>query len=317
MLGLTNSLNVRAKEFSVNTRGRVSSTLVNKGSNIGLGLATGGYYLVFIINSFLKAIPVLWVQNWSKVEQVFRIPSSFGNVRLMLRKYWDYPAYMLPGNFLSKLSMKAPFLLFSGLYGLEIAGSYLFASAMLSIPIQLVGGAVRPVFLQRANALFQKGNKEALKRLTAGTNYALYFSGLLPFALLTVFGQEIFAWVFSAEWRQAGLMAQYLSIYYLFMLASSPLSALYRISNREKDSFITQIVLFLSRVVPLIIGLTYFDVPTALLFLTVGNMVGYFFHFYQMTNIANSGFWKPLIIELSIFMVFTFLCLLWKQWIGE
>lgn len=306
IINLTGSLNVRSKQFKTNAKAQVTNGLSGKLGTVIFGWLAKGHYMVIILMDLISVVPVLLVQKKQDLLRILKIKISWQSLLFTLRKYKDYPLYMLPGNFISTLSIRAPFYIFSSLYSIKLAGAFLFANGIIQIPLKIISNSFTPVFLQKSNDLYH-ADKIKLGQLTKATNYSLFFIGLLPFSLLTVFGKEIFIFVFSAKWDTAGLIIQYLALYYLFRLASSPLSGLYRVANQEKKSFITQVVLFTGRILPLAIGLYYFDLETGLLLLAIGSVIGYLFHFWQMTRIAGISFWKPSIIQLSLFASLVFI----------
>jgi len=86
------------------------------------------------------------------------------------------------------------------------------------------------------------------------TTNGLFLVSLAPFSILTVFGGELFALVFSSRWREAGVFAGSLSLYFMFRIISAPLSSIFRVLQKEKDMLIFNILLFLARGVALLVG---------------------------------------------------------------
>jgi O-antigen/teichoic acid export membrane protein len=311
---MVTALNVRGAKFATNVKVDISNSLVTRGSSLGLGLITSGHYLSLVFSSLLGIISTLGWQTRASVRRIIAIPASFGQLKRCLQDLAHYPRYLLPGNLLSVFSLTAPFLVFSVLYSPALAGVYLFADNMLLVPFRLASKAITPVYLQQISRLF-RANHGQFRKLTMATNYSLFLIGLLPYALLTVWGPEIFSFVFGEAWEEGGVIAQYLAFFVLFRLSTSPLSAIYRVAEAERASFVTQIVLFLSRIIPLAIGLYWFSLHQALFFFAAGSLLGYFFHFHQLCRIGQLPFLRTILLQS---LIFALLCsLLWaiKFWL--
>lgn len=297
---LTYSLNVRAADFTTNVKASLSSNLLNRIGSLLLGWWLMGHYIALIVPSMLSICAVLYHQKWFRIKQIWSIKPSFTHLRNTLDTLKNYPKYMLPANILSLGAISAPFFVFSVLYSPAVAGLFLFAENMLLIPFRLVNKAVTPVYLQDISGSFHD-NPEEFREISRRINSVLFLFGLVPYSILTVFGPEIFAWVFGEDWTSAGEMAQYLAFFILFRLACSPLSAIYRVAKQEKIALQTQAVLFVLRIVPLAIGLYWFNLELSLLLFAIGSLLGYWFHYYQLCRVGELPFLRTLLLQSVLF----------------
>lgn len=300
------ALNIRGAQFGLNVKISLASSILGRTSTIVAGWGTGGHYLAIVLSSFISVFVAAGGQTKSAVLRWWRISPSWHSLRQSIREFADYPLYMLPGNIIGLLALSAPFLVFSFLYSPALGGVYLFTENILLAPFRLASKAITPVYLQKISTLYHS-DAEGFKKLTLATNFALFGVGLFPYAFLTVWGPEIFAYVFGAEWREGGVMAQYLSFAILFRMSSSPLSGIYRVTMAEKMSLLTQIVMFFTRTIPLAVGLIWFTFYQALLMFAIGSLLGYLFHFYQLCKLGNLPFLKSVGIQ---FLIFGAMCLL-------
>ena len=299
---LVGALNTRAAMFTIQSKGSVGGSLLNKLGNVLGGWLSQGHYLVLIITSLLTIVPRLWVQPWGAVQKVARIQPSFADFRYLLQHFREYPLFLLPANLLNALALQAPFLLIAHFLGLNTAGQYLFGQTLLQMGIILVGNSIQPVYLQKATQTYFD-ERETFIKTTNTTLQNLFLLGLAPLSVLTVFGQQVIVFFLGNNWDQAGIVVQYLSLYYLFRLSTFPFTAIYRVTKKEKRSLQTQIVLFVLRLGPLWIGLYFFQLETALLLLAVGGILGYWFLFHQLMEIARLPFWSVLAKQLGLLVI--------------
>lgn len=300
LVELANGLNVRATAFATNVKANLSSSIFSRGLSLLAGWLTMGHYLALIVPGILNFLPVLLQQKWSDIKKIWRIRPQWTSLEHTLGQLRNYPLYMLPANLLSIAAISAPFFVLGILYSPAVAGLFLFAENMLLIPFRFSNRAVTPVYLQEISNSFHD-DQPAFKRVSLSTNRWLFLTGLIPFAIITVFGPDIFKWVFGTDWEEAGRMAQYMAFFVLFRLSTSPLSAIYRVAKQEQQALVTQSVLFVLRVLPLAVGLYCFSLYDGLLFFAVGSLLGYWFHFYQLCRVGELPFFRTILWQCAIF----------------
>ncbi len=297
------SLNVRAADFKTNVKLNISSSILVRGFTLLGGWWFAGNYLALVIPTLLKVIPVWFFQHRKNLAKAWHIPPSLEYLRSTLRDLKEYPRYILSANLLGLAAQSAPFFILTILQTPRLAGLYLFAESMLLIPIRLVHKAVTPVYLQEISVSYHEAADE-FRRRSRQTNHLLFLVGVVPYAVVAIFGAEIFSWVFGQDWFDSGLMAQYLAVFALFRLCTSPLSAIYRVAEKEHYALRSQIVLFLLRCLPLAFGLYFLPLLDALLCFALGSMLGYWFHFYQVSRIGAFPFARILLKQIMLFILF-------------
>jgi O-antigen/teichoic acid export membrane protein len=254
----TASLNVRDKEFKLNAKSNITAGVLNKGVTIGSGLAIGssqfGIIGGFLISHFLASL--------MRIKNSFReaVQSSWNIKKLKetALEYINYPRYILPGDFINRFSRDSPLYFFTAYYDMGLVGSLAFAISMLTIPYNLIGASVSPVFIQKAGEL-RDHSFERLQEFVTKLNRSLFLLGIVPFAVIVVFGGEIFAFVFSDNWYEAGVFAGLLSVYFMFRLITSPMSSIFRVLEKEKITLVFNIFLFIGRIAVLYVASLFFD----------------------------------------------------------
>lgn len=266
---------MRKKAFKKRAGVDISTTLMGRGVTIGAGMLLHGaglgllfgevanritYFFALVIRGFYREIPLLWRSfSWRGCKQA-------------IIDFKDFPLYVLPANYVNVLSVQAPIFLLTSNFGSTVVGLYSFSVSLLEMPLNLVGSAIAPVFMQKATEI-QHTAPERLKDITLSLYNKLLYLGLLPFGFLTVFGDVLFRIVFGAKWEMAGLFTAYLGYYYIFKLTSTVTAPIYTIIQKQRYALISNVLLLIFRVGGLLIGVAMHDVNKALLLFGGGSLL--------------------------------------------
>jgi O-antigen/teichoic acid export membrane protein len=131
-------------------------------------------------------------------------------------------------------------------------GLYSFPNRYVSIPVQLIGTSISRVYVQKAQSL--KNNLGELSDLTLALFKRQFLIGIIPFTILTLWGQPIFGFVFGAEWAYSGLLAQLISHWLFLVMLGSPLSAIMIAMEKQKVSMLFNVLLLSFRIISLLVG---------------------------------------------------------------
>lgn len=176
---------------------------------------------------------------------------TVGTLRQVARRFRRFPAFSMPSGFLNNLSIQLPAFLLLAFFAPEVAGLYAIAHGTLAVPMHLLGSSVAQVFFSHAAEAHRRGT---LGSMTSGVHARLSAIGLFPLAAVAVAGPAAFAFVFGAEWREAGVYAQYLAPWVFFVFLSSPLSNLFDVLDRQHRELQFNVVLTISRLAALLAG---------------------------------------------------------------
>ncbi len=275
MSGIMGFWYIRDKAFRKRAGIDISTTLAGRGVTIGAGLLLHGsglgllfgelanrgtYFASLLLNGVHRQVRLLW--------RVFSWRSSWAAVKA----YKDFPLYVLPANYANVLSAQVPIFMLTSKFGATVVGLYAFSVSLLEIPLNLVGSAIAPVFMQKATET-QHTAPERLKDITLSLYNKLLYLGLLPFGFLTVFGDVLFRVVFGAKWEMAGLFTAYLGYYYIFKLTSTVTAPIYTVIGRQRYALLSTALLLAARAGGLYIGLLSNDVNKALLLFGTGSLL--------------------------------------------
>ncbi len=217
------------------------------GSNTLIGGKVLGdlFALIFLIYSHIKA-NTIHLKALSKTRLV-----------LNLKKYDDFPKYQSFTVFTNALSQNIPIILFMSLFSAEVAGFYSLMVRALQTPVLLVGGSTREVFYQKASKLYADGKN--FYELYKKTTLALAKLFLIPLLVISLFGEEIFSFIFGTKWATSGLIAQISIFWFFFAFINPPSTVSYNILGLQKIQLRFQLVLLLLRVVAIYGGYYFFE----------------------------------------------------------
>ncbi|HEY0061371.1 MAG TPA: oligosaccharide flippase family protein [Telluria sp.] len=162
-------------------------------------------------------------------------------MRQYLMRHRGFWRFSLPSNLLNVMVGQLPLLMIGARYGALAAGLFALTQRVLSAPVALLASSVLEVFKRQSVHEFQThGNCRDAYRYTFK---ALVLLGIGPSLVLVLFSPQLFAWVFGANWREAGEMAQILAPLYFLNFIASPLSYVFFVAGKQKMDLVWQIAL--------------------------------------------------------------------------
>lgn len=249
-----NYWNSRTKHFGRLSIARVISSITTQAIKLGAGFAgfvSGGVLIGTGILGQVVSTFVLGGQIWRNDRHLFKKSIRWERMIAGMHRYRKFPAIDIWGGLLNTTSWQLPALLLSFFFSPIIVGYYALGTAVIRMPMDIIGGAIAQVFYQKACDAKNKGEsaqvvENVYKRLVA--------IGLFPMLLLCLVGQDLFSVVFGHNWAEAGLYTQILAPWMFFVFISSPLSTLFSVFERQGSALIVHSAIFLTRLVSLYIG---------------------------------------------------------------
>ena len=231
-----------------------------------------------------------------KRTPLYTIRYSRKDTFLLLKRYVRFPLFTVISDLMNSLSAQVPVLLLTNLYGVPAAGAFGMANKIVGLPVTIMGKSCATVYLKDASKAFHNGNMEEVKKLTGEVYRRLLKMALLPLLVLTFYADYLFRWVLGENWAEAGRMAQYLSLYMIFMFVSSPVTSIWHVLKKQHVSLIVNAILLLVRVGSILLGFWLFkDIFMVIpLFSLTGAVVRIGLNCYNMKLVGISP-WKTLL----------------------
>ena len=292
---------VREKEFKRKASSLVSTSLVSKLFAIGFGILFLPKSLWLILGLLAGQGVALTILFFSKTKGYLKegIAASFSSAKTKAIEFINYPRYLLPGRFVNKFSTDLPLFVFSAVAGASFAGNFGFAISILGLSYSVLGSAMNPVFLHRANSLFNEDEKLVGPFVTK-VYYGLFGVAVIPFTILAVFGDYIFPFIFGANWAPTGDFVRVLSYYILFRLIASPLTSVFRIYSREDLTLKINVILFVVRGISLLVGYYYFGAFGSVIAFSIANILVYILVSQWVFKLSNASALRPIATSIVV-----------------
>ncbi len=236
LMNIGNNWGLRIGDFKEISKVRMLHSLSMNASNIFfgfLGLGYKGLILGYIVGVIL---PASWfTRKYHLLKLKFKDFSLKKRYRVISKTYQEFPKINLP-HALMDISREMLIVFFILLYfDNTTLGSYDFSFKLLKLPLTIIGSAIGQVYFQKI--ALKKNNGESLFEITLKTMRNLFLFSLVPFGLLFFIGEELFAFVFGENWRQAGEFSQIMAPWLMLNFVVSPITQLPIVVNKLKSFF--------------------------------------------------------------------------------
>ncbi|WP_304511568.1 lipopolysaccharide biosynthesis protein [Desulfobacula sp.] len=299
-----NYWNSRTKHFGRLSIARIVSSVVAQTTKLGAGFAgfvSGGVLIGTGILGQVVSTFVLGGQIWRDDRRLFKSNIRWEKMIAGLKRHKKFPIYNTWSALLNTASQQLPAIMLAFYFSPKIVGFYALGKTVLSMPMDMVGGAVAQVFFQKASeAHTRTGNlskvvEEVFKRLVS--------LGIFPILLLTLIGEDLFIVAFGARWAEAGVYMQILGLWIFFQFISSPISTLFAVLEKQHYGLFFNSILLVTRAASLIIGGMTGDVRFTLFLVASTGVACYGFLCFWLISKAGLPVMRALycIVKYSIY----------------
>lgn len=268
---------IRKKAFKLIAKVSVLQSILINGLKVFFGFNNPSAFMLILINSvsglFGGIMMLLGFLGFEKKEaDEFRANIRIKEMGEIMLRYRDFPLLRAPQNLINAFSQNLPVILLAIYFGSASVGFYSIANGVLAMPILLIGGSVMQVFYPQVNDAIHNGLN--VKRLIIKTTVGLVISGILPFIIVIVAGPFLFSFVFGEAWRNAGVYAQWLSVWLFFQFINKPAVSAIPALRLQKGFLIYEIISAGVKGFGLYIGFVVFksDIIAIALFSVIGSI---------------------------------------------
>jgi len=236
LFGIINILDnwfTRKKAYSPIATSDVAQATAMPLTRISLGMFYGSSVTALIAGYFLGLIAkiLLRLKNITGNKDLL-IKNSNIQIKELLNEFRDFPLYSAPTRFLRSMSKSLPVLMLGFMFTPAIAGFYAMADRLVRLPADAAAMAVRRVYIQKASEY--KNRNISLKKIFLKITAVLFILGILPFGVLTIYGEEIVAFILGEQWLQAGHYSEILAPWFFSIWLVTPSSALFVVYRKQK-----------------------------------------------------------------------------------
>ena len=258
LLQIMQQWRIRKKEFKVIAQCETIMAFLENGAKSCTGFFSPGAAALIYIGSFghgLHAFLLSWRDRGGsgvKEADTKTVRERLSSIRILGKKYRDFPFFMAPEMFITAVSSSLPILMLTIFFGPAAAGFYGIGNRVLALPAQVIGRAVGDVFYPRiTEAAYNKENISVMLKKSA---FIMAVVGLLPFGIIVVWGPWLFGFVFGEAWVQAGQYARWMALWNYFMFINNPISRVVPVLSAQKFYLLFTIMNTIVRAMMLAVG---------------------------------------------------------------
>jgi O-antigen/teichoic acid export membrane protein len=249
-----------------------STTAVLSTINGFAKLKAGGLILGSLAGQFIATTS--FVYRFLK-EDAFRLKwISPKRIKVVAKTYIEYPKFSLPHRMVDMVSITGIPLILMMIFTESIVGLYGFMLRILKAPIGVLASSLGQVFYQQFSEKVSRGESVRNLFLKTERNIALITAPF--FIIIMLWGPELFAFIFSEQWREAGIYAQYLAPWLFFSTLTSPVSQIPLTLKYVKANMWAGIMNNLLLIMIFVIGSKIYNQPQDI-FLLVGIIMPLFY----------------------------------------
>lgn len=220
-------------------RGTVINSVSTRFFQIGSGLIYAsplGLILGSVVGAALANLPLL---RAVKEDAPLLKSVTPGRMKDLARRYSQFSVYASLGSLANSASWELPAFMLAYFFNPVIVGFYALAIMAVRLPMMLVGTSVTQVFFQKASE--ERIQTGGVQNVVREVHTRLISVGIFPFVIFAILAEDLFTFVFGANWLTAGTYAMVLTPWLFTVFAVSPISSLFGVLDRQRTFFLFEI----------------------------------------------------------------------------
>lgn len=245
-----------------------------KDIRITQGIAAGIFTILFgtffksgngLVIGYLAGISITTsVLLWFYSPQKLFIKSD-RKFREVISTYKSFYTFGTLSSLLNSLSRNSVVYFLDFFFSKAIVGQFTFANRLLGIPVGIYSEAIGQIYYKEATI----ASPIEVRKKTKSIMFLGTIIGIIPCVVIMLWGEQIFNFLFSPEWKTAGIMASYLVMWHLAGMIIAPVTCLLDIKFKLAQEFYFSVSILFLRVITLIICGYFFEIKTTMLLFTI------------------------------------------------
>jgi O-antigen/teichoic acid export membrane protein len=254
----------RQKKYKKIATSRVIASTFNSSISAGFGVLHIGGLGLFLGNILGQFSSVINLINLPELKRNLK-STTLKDLKFWAKQYKDMPQTNLFQALVDVYLINGLTYLIPVFFGNAVVGFYSFSMRILQVPVSFIGSAIAQVFYQKANDVHHAN--ENLRHIVTQTIKKSSLIALPLPLILMFFGPDLFAFIFSKEWRIAGEYAQILSPWIYFDFIRMTVSQVPIILRKQKHMLFTSFLGVLALTASILTaGLVFNNIKTGLYF---------------------------------------------------
>lgn len=227
---------IRTQTFKQISISSVLGSFVTNGGKIFAGIFNHGV-LGLIVATVVGAIAAVavFIKTYRHQKRLAGFEQSKQKMHVLAGQFREFPKVNLPHVLVDNARELLIAFFVVEFFDRAIFGSYDHSFRMLKLPLVLVGASIGQVFYNRCSTMF--ANHEQIYPLLRKTTLTLTALSIVPFGIIFIFGQDLFAWVFGNNWSFSGRISEIIAPWLMVNFIASPISIIPLVIGRQKLFF--------------------------------------------------------------------------------
>ncbi len=254
---IANNWDTRKNRFKEISSGNIIRSATSNSSNILMGstqlLSKGGLIIGAVFGQMLESLYLL-IANFKTIKLSVKT-LNFNDVKTQFLKHIIFFKINTPHILIDSLRNYVSPIVISFYFSEQILGYYSLMFSIVMLPVTLIGAVISKVYYSRL--AYKYARNEDVMPLTVSVLKVNLLLAAIPAAIVFFFGEELFSFVFGANWQMAGQYASYLALYMYIYFVSSSIAFIPYVINAMQSSFIYSLIINISFFLIIILGSIY------------------------------------------------------------
>ncbi|MBN8544215.1 MAG: hypothetical protein J0M34_08130 [Alphaproteobacteria bacterium] len=266
------SIATQHAHFSSLAVGQIAEPITARSGSIALG-ALFGSNPVFILASVAAGhLATAATVIRMAVDRSWRDWRNLLNNRphplTVIKRYRDFALYNTPSHQALPLVMLAIQIFIASFFAHDMAGHYILAVSILTLPASVIGLASAPVVYRKFIEI-EHTNPAGLARYLWRAMGLYLLAGSLVLSPIFFFGEPIFRFVFGNIWGHAGEIASILSVPFVGSFTLMGLLSIFSVTRRVKTHFTLEVCTCAFMLIVIYLNFKGMDFDTAIFYLAI------------------------------------------------
>jgi len=260
----------RKVRYGVIARGIVTNSVSTRVIQIGGGLiqvSPLGLILGSVIGAGLANITLI---RGLKEDTALLKTVTGDRMRALAVRYKQFSFYASLGSLANSVSWELPAFMLAYFFNPTVVGYYALAIMAVRLPMAMVGKSITQVFFQKASE--DKIHTGDVKNVVREVHTRLISIGIFPFVIFVILAQDLFTFIFGANWLTAGTYAMILAPWIFAVFIISPISSLFGVLDKQRAFFFFEILTLCAWTLLFYIGGTFGDPVIVLTLFSIGGV---------------------------------------------
>ena len=286
----------RKVRYGVLSRGIVMNSVSTRVFQIGGGLITVSPLGLILGSVVGLTLAVLFMLQGLKEDITLLKTVSTRRIRELAVRYREFPLYGNTASLANSMSWELPAFMLAYFFSPTILGYYALAMMAVRLPMTMVGTAISQVFYQKASE--EKNLTGGVQTVVQEVHTRLIAVGIFPFILFIILAEDLFTFVFGADWLTAGTYARILAPWLFAVFIVSPITTLFGVLERQKAFLFFEVMTLCTWVVAFYVGGSSGNPLLTLALFSIGGMLMWGVRSAYLIRESGAG-WQGSVLSLT------------------